>query len=87
MILIPHHRKAGLFSQLNKLLTIMEHRQTANIHVDWSTGTKIMIAFSALVSVMCAVVGIELVRTMWLWTLPSSDAQASSILQMIGGAF
>ena len=55
--------------------------------VDWSTGTKIMIAFSALVSVMCAVVGIELVRTMWLWTLPSSDAQASSILQMIGGAF
>ena len=39
MFLIPHHRKAGLFSQLNKLLTIMEHRQTADIHVDWSTGT------------------------------------------------
>ena len=39
MILIPHHGRAGLFSQLNKLLTIMEHRQTADIHVDWTTGT------------------------------------------------
>ena len=55
--------------------------------VDWSTGTKVMIGISALVSVMCAVVGIELVRTMWLWTQPSSDAPVSSILQMIGGAF
>ena len=55
--------------------------------VDWSIGTKIMIGISTLVSVMCAVVGIELVRTMWLWTQPSSDAPVSSILQMIGGAF
>ena len=55
--------------------------------VDWSIGTKIMIGISALVSVMCAVVGIELVRTMWLWTQPSSNAPVSSILQMIGGAF
>lgn len=55
--------------------------------VDWSIGTKIMIGISALVSVMCAVVGIELVRTMWLWTQPSSEAPVSSILQMIGGAF
>ena len=55
--------------------------------VDWSIGTKIMIGISALVSVMCAVVGIELVRTMWLWTQPSGEAPVSSILQMIGGAF
>ncbi|MEJ7595371.1 MAG: hypothetical protein WKF77_27955, partial [Planctomycetaceae bacterium] len=55
--------------------------------VDWSIGTKIMIGISTLVSVMCAVVGIELVRTMWLWTQPSGDAPVSSILQMIGGAF
>ena len=55
--------------------------------VDWGIGTKIMIGISALVSVMCAVVGIELVRTMWLWTQPSGDAPVSSILQMIGGAF
>lgn len=55
--------------------------------VDWGIGTKIMIGISALVSVMCAVVGIELVRTMWLWTQPASDAPASQLLQMIGGAF
>jgi len=55
--------------------------------IDWGIGTKIMIGISTLVSVMCAVVGIELVRTMWLWTQPSSDAPVSSILQMIGGAF
>jgi hypothetical protein len=55
--------------------------------VDWSTGTKIMIGISAMMSVLCAVVGIELVRTMWLWTQPSGDAPVSSILQMIGGAF
>lgn len=55
--------------------------------VDWGIGTKVMIGFSALVSVLCAVVGIELVRTMWLWTQPSGGASASSILQMIGGAF
>ncbi len=55
--------------------------------VDWSRGTKIMIGISAFVSVLCAVVGIELVRTMWLWTQPTGDAQASSVLQMIGGAF
>lgn len=55
--------------------------------VDWGIGTKVMIGFSALVSVLCAVVGIELVRTMWLWTQPAGGASASSILQMIGGAF
>ncbi len=55
--------------------------------VDWGIGTKIMIGISTLVSVMCAVVGIELVRTMWMWTQTSGDAPVSSILQMIGGAF
>jgi len=61
--------------------------RTGRADVDWGIGTKIMIGISALVSVMCAVVGIELVRTMWLWTQPSSDAPVSSVLQMIGGAF
>ena len=61
--------------------------RVSRANVDWSIGTKIMIGISALVSVMCAVVGIELVRTMWLWTQPSSNAPVSSILQMIGGAF
>lgn len=55
--------------------------------VDWSIGTRIMIGISALVSVMCAVVGIELVRTMWLWTQPSDTSPVSPILQMIGGVF
>ena len=45
--------------------------------VDWGIGTKVMIGISALVSVMCAVVGIELVRTMWLWTQPSDEAHVS----------
>ena len=61
--------------------------RAARADVDWGIGTKVMIGFSALVSVLCAVVGIELVRTMWLWTQPSGGASASSILQMIGGAF
>ncbi len=61
--------------------------RAARADVDWGIGTKVMIGFSALVSVMCAVVGIELVRTMWLWTQPSGSAPVSSILQMIGGAF
>ena len=55
--------------------------------VDWGIGTKAMVGVSALLSVMCAVVGIELVRTMWLWTQPSGEAPASALLQMIGGAF
>lgn len=55
--------------------------------VNWGIGTKVMIGISALVSVMCAVVGIELVRTMWLWTQPSASAPVSGILEMIGGAF
>ena len=61
--------------------------RAARADVDWGIGTKVMIGISALVSVMCAVVGIELVRTMWLWTQPSATAPVSGILQMIGGAF
>ena len=55
--------------------------------VEWGMGTKAMIGVLSLLSVMCAVVGIELVRTMWLWTQPSGEAPVSGILQMIGGAF
>ena len=61
--------------------------RTVRADVDWGIGTKLMIGFSAMVSVLCAVVGIELVRTMWMWTQPSDGASASGILQMIGGAF
>jgi hypothetical protein len=39
MILVPHVRGAGLFSQFNKLITVMEASQTADIYVDWRQGT------------------------------------------------
>lgn len=55
--------------------------------VDWGTGVKVMIGFSTALSILCAVVGIELVRTMWLWTQPGADTAESGILKMIGGMF
>ena len=61
--------------------------RTVRSDIDWGIGTKVMIGISAFVSVLCAVVGIELVRTMWLWTQPTGETHVSSVLQMIGGAF
>lgn len=55
--------------------------------VDWGMGVKILIATSTVLSVGCAVIGIELVRTMWIWTQPGNEAPASAILDMIGGMF
>ncbi len=55
--------------------------------VDWGIGVKILIGTSTVLSVCCAVIGIELVRTMWIWTQPGNEAPASAILDMIGGMF
>lgn len=55
--------------------------------VDWGMGVKILIGTSTVLSVCCAVIGIELVRTMWIWTQPGNEAPASAILDMIGGMF
>ncbi|MBL8812605.1 MAG: helix-turn-helix domain-containing protein [Planctomycetaceae bacterium] len=55
--------------------------------VDWGIGIKILIGCSTVFSVLCAVIGIELVRTMWIWTQPGTEAPASAILDMIGGMF
>jgi excisionase family DNA binding protein len=53
--------------------------------VDWGTGTKVMLGIGSLLSVLCGLVGVELVRTMWLWT--QTDGTKSAILEMIGGLF
>jgi len=55
--------------------------------VDWGIAVKTMIGFSALISVACAVVGVELIRTMWIWTQPDTAAPASAILDTIGSMF
>jgi len=55
--------------------------------VDWGIAVKTMIGFSAIISVACAVVGVELIRTMWIWTQPDAAAPASAILDAIGGIF
>lgn len=55
--------------------------------LDWGVGLKSLIGFTTLLSVFCAVIGIELIRTMWLWTQPGSTATPSAVLQTIGGLF
>jgi len=55
--------------------------------VDWGIAVKTMIGFSAIISVACAVVGVELIRTMWIWTQPDAAAPASAILDAIGSMF
>ncbi len=55
--------------------------------VEWSLLVKVLISFSTVLSVLCAVVGVELVRTMWVWTQPVGGAPSSPILEMLGGMF
>jgi excisionase family DNA binding protein len=55
--------------------------------VDWGIGIKLMIGCSAVLGVVCSVVGIELMRTMWIWTQPGNNAEASPVLSLIGGLF
>ncbi|MEN9557549.1 MAG: hypothetical protein RLZZ232_3835 [Planctomycetota bacterium] len=55
--------------------------------VDWGIPVKTMIGLSAVLSVLCAVVGIELMRTMWIWTQPGADAPASAVLDLLGNLF
>ena len=62
-------------------------RGAARADVDWGTGLKSLIAFTTILSVLCAVIGIELVRTMWLWTQPGSESTPSAVLQTLGGLF
>jgi hypothetical protein len=62
-------------------------RAGARADVDWGVGLKSLIGFTTLLSVFCAVIGIELIRTMWLWTQPGSTATPSAVLQTIGGLF
>lgn len=51
----------------------------------WGTGLNVMIGIGSVLSVVCSLTGIELVRTMWLWTQPGSPK--SSILEIFGGLF
>lgn len=60
-------------------------RSAARADLNWTTGTKVMLGIGSLLSVLCGLVGIELVRTMWLWT--HTDGTKSPILEMIGGLF
>lgn len=55
--------------------------------VDWGMGIKTMIGFSAVLGVLCFVVGVELIRTMWIWTQPGNNAEASPVLSLISGMF
>lgn len=60
-------------------------RPVLRAEVDWGTGTKVMIGFGTVLSLVSAVVGVELVRTMWLWTQPGNAS--SGILETLGGLF
>ncbi len=62
-------------------------RGAARSDVDWGVGLKSLIGFTTLLSLFCAVIGIELIRTMWLWTQPGSESTPSVVLQTIGGLF
>ena len=62
-------------------------RAASRVDADWGILTKSLIGVSTLLSLLCAVVGIELVRTMWMWTQPGSEAPPSDLLQMFGGLF
>jgi len=62
-------------------------RVASRVEADWGVGVKVLIGISTVLSILCAVIGIELVRTMWLWTQPGTEASASAILQMVGGLF
>jgi hypothetical protein len=62
-------------------------RVAARPDVDWGIGLKIMLGLSTVLSLLCAVIGVELVRTMWLWTQPGQTVEKSGILEMLGGLF
>lgn len=62
-------------------------RAPSRIETDWGIAVKVLIGISTILSMLCAVIGIELVRTMWLWTQPGTEASASAILQMLGNLF
>jgi excisionase family DNA binding protein len=51
----------------------------------WGALWTTCVSVGALLSVLSAFVGIELVRTMWLWTQPGEPA--SGLLGMLGGMF
>jgi len=72
-------------SQTGGLTGAAPVRQRAD--VDWGVGVKILIGLSTMLSLLCAVMGIELIRTMWLWTQPGSESTPSAVLQMVGGMF
>ena len=55
--------------------------------VDWGIPVKAMIGLSAVIAILCSVVGIELMRTMWIWTQPGADAPASAVLDLLGSMF
>lgn len=55
--------------------------------VDWGMGIKIMIGTSAVFSLVCAVLGAELIHTMWTWTQPGSDVAQSQVLELIKPLF
>jgi hypothetical protein len=38
MILVPHNSRAGLFSHINLVVTLIENRGAADFHVDWTNG-------------------------------------------------
>jgi len=55
--------------------------------VDWGIPVKAMIGLSAVIGILCSVVGIELMRTMWIWTQPGADVPASAVLDLLGSMF
>ena len=51
----------------------------------WGLLWTSFVSVGAVLSVLSAFVGIELVRTMWLWTQPGEPT--SGLLGMLGGMF
>lgn len=61
-------------------------RSYARSEPEWGWPTKTGIGIGAVLAILCSVVGVELVRTMWLWTQPGTQQQ-SGILELFGGMF
>ena len=53
----------------------------------WGALWTSFVSVGAVLSAVCAFVGVEMVRTMWLWAQPGDEQNVSGLLGMLGGMF